>query len=535
MQLLENQILWRSPGALRTVMLILSGAGSLSIFLLLTLTYPLEQDIRFPLADLGSLSNYAPQAAISFGVFMVALMAFYLSAFWTIRRSASSDEGISERAAQLIVLFPILAMLILAHLYPITSLDSINQAVQIRVFTVHRDNPLLTPAAHFANDPFTTYDDAQNFPSPYGPLAILLSAGPALLAGNNLLALTLLGKMMPILFVLGCFRIVWLIAAKIAPHRRWQALLLFGWNPLLLLETAGNGHNDSMVLFFVLLAFYFLIIGPRWLTLPTLAVGALVNSVALIFLPLLIVALWRSFTTPWQRLLLLPGSSLLAGALLVAAVYLFGGPRALDALLQPLSQYATSLPGMLYSFLLPFYSQPTANLMVIILASVCFGARYLFKLYRFVRGPAFQPISERTPVPALVISAAYGVAFWFFVLAALAFHPWMILWLVPFAALDTSLKLWIRTTVFAISGLLAPLALIFITHAAALAGATGPFTAQLIATLVLFVPVILVRSLETIYQRRRLQAALALKEAELAALQSNLYRRETAEELTADT
>jgi hypothetical protein len=532
-QLLDHPILWRSPGALRTVMLILCGAGSLSIFLLFTLTYSLEQNIRYPLADLGSLSDYAPGAAISFGVFMVVLMAFYLSAFWTIRRSASSDEGISERAAQLIVLFPILAMLILAHLYPITSLDSINQAVQIRVFTVHQDNPLLTPAAHYSNDPFTTYDDAQNFPSPYGPLAILLSAGPALLAGNNLLALTLLGKMMPILFVLGSFRIVWLIAAKISPQRRWQALLLFGWNPLLLLETAGNGHNDSIVLFFILLAFYFLILGPRWLALPTLAVGALVNSVALIFLPLLIVALWRSFTR-WHRLLIVPGSFALAGALLVAAVYPFGGVLALDALLQPLYQYATSLPGMLYNFLLPFYSQQLANLIVIILASCCFGARYLFKLYRFVQISAAQPASEGHLAPALLMNTAYGVAFWFFVLAAFAFHPWMILWLVPFAALDASLKLWIRTTIFAISGLLAPLALIFINHAASLSGTTGPFTAQLIATLVLFLPVILVRSLETIYQRRRLQAALAVKEAELAQLQSKLYRVESAEELTAD-
>src|SRR5690242_8725853 len=117
-------------------MLILCSAGSLSLFLLLTLSYPLEQDILFPLADIGSLSHYAPEAALYFGLFMLLLIAFYLSAYWMMRRSARSDEGLSERAAQIIVMFPIIAMLILAHLYPITSLDSINQAVQIRVFTV---------------------------------------------------------------------------------------------------------------------------------------------------------------------------------------------------------------------------------------------------------------------------------------------------------------------------------------------------------------------------------------------------------------
>ena len=137
-QLLKNLFTGQNRGALRTLMLILCGAGSLSVFLLLTLTYPLEQDIPYPLADIGSLSHFAPEATMFFGLFMLLLIVFYLSAYWMMRRAASSDEGLSERGAQIIVIFPILAMLILAHLYPITSLDSINQAVQVRVLTAHQ-------------------------------------------------------------------------------------------------------------------------------------------------------------------------------------------------------------------------------------------------------------------------------------------------------------------------------------------------------------------------------------------------------------
>ena len=519
---------------LRTLMLLLCGAGSLSVFLLLTLSYPLEQDILFPLADIGSLSHFAPEAATFFGLFMLLLIVFYLSAYWMMRRAASSAEGLSERGAQIIVIFPILAMLILAHLYPITSLDSINQAIQVRVLTAHQANPLLTPASSFSGDPFTTYDDAQSLPSPYGPLAIILGAGPALLAGNNLLALALLGKMMPILFALGCLRLVWLIAFRIAPHRRWQALLLMGWNPLLLLETAGNGHNDSILLFFVLLAFYWLIAGPRWLALPALAVAALVNSLALIFLPLLVVGPLAQLH-PLATCPVLPGSLLLAAGLLVAAVFPFGGVQALDSLLQPFTLYATSLPAMLYGFLQPFYTQPIADMIIRALVGCCFGVCYLLILYRFIRRTRLQATSDKSIASTPLIIAGYEVAFWFFVLAALDFHPWMILWLVPFAALETSLMLWIRTTVLATCGLLTPIILIFINHAAVTSGAVEPFTIQLIATLALFGPVLLLRSLETIYQRRRLQAALAVKEAELAQLQSQLYRAGTSEELTADT
>ncbi len=521
-------------GVLRTLMLVLCGAGSLSVFLLLTLNYSLEQDARYPLADIGSLSHYAPDAALLFGLFMLLLIIFYLSAYWMMRRAASSNEGLSERGAQFIIIFPILAMLILAHLYPITSLDSINQAVQIRVLTAHHANPLLVPAAHFSGDPFTTYDDNQNMPSPYGPLAIILSAGPALLAGNNLLALALLEKMMPILFVLGGMRLVWLIASRIAPHRRWQALLLMGWNPLLLLETAGNGHNDSILLFFVLLAFYLVIVGPRWLAVPALALAALVNILALIFLPLLLVALWRSFSS-WWRLLILPGSVILAGALLAGALYPFGGAQTLGSLLQPADQYATSLPAILYGFLQPFYSQPLADMIVKIVAACCFGVWYLGMLYRFVRRARTQPAADKNLAASALIVAGYDVAFGFFVLAALDFHPWMILWLAPFAALDTSLMLWTRTTVLATCGLLTPIILIFVNYGVVTSGVVEPFTIELIAVLTLFGPVLLVRGLEVIYQRRRLQAALAVKEAELAQLQSQLYRAGASEELTADT
>ncbi len=523
MQLFQHLSRGQEGGQTRTLMLLLCGAGSLGIFFLLTLSYPLEQDVLYPLADIGSLSHYAPSVATLFGLSMALLVAFYLCAYWVIRRAVNTAAGLSERAAQIIVIFPILAMLMLAHLFPITSLDSINQAIQVRVLTAHHANPLLVPASNFSSDPFSTYDDAQNLPAPYGPLWIVLSAGPALLAGSNLLALTLLEKMMPILFALGCLRLVWLIASRITPHRRWQALLLVGWNPLLLLETAGNGHNDSILLFFVLLAFYLLIAGPRWLSLPTLALAALVNSLALIFLPLLAVALWR--VTPRQhRGVTLLSSGALALALLIAALLPFGGTQALGSLMQPFDQYDASLATILYGFLQPFYTEPLADMTVKTLAAVCFGAWYLVTLYRLARRATFQSAADKSIASTTLFTAGYEVAFWFFVLAALDFHSWMILWLVPFAALEARIIPWARTTLMATCGLLAPIILIFIGNGAVVSGTLDPFTVQILVVLLLFAPVLLMRSWETIYQRRRLLVELAAKEAELAQLQRQLYQ-----------
>ncbi len=513
-----------AQGQRRTLMLLLCAIGSLGVCLLLVLHYPLEQDVLFPLASIGTLSHFAPHAALLFGLCMALLLIFYLSAYAALRRAANSSEGLSERAAQIIIIFPVLAMLTLAHLYPITSLDGINQDIQIRVLTAHHANPLITPSSIFSSDPFTTYDDRQNLPSPYGPLWAVLTAGPALLAGNNLLALVLLEKMAPIVFALGCLRLIWLIATKVTPYRRWQALLLIGWNPLVLLETAGNGHNESIMLFFVLLSFYSLIATPRWrwFTLPTLALAALVNSAALIFLPLLVIALWR-MSPPARRLAYGLSNSALAIFLLVAALLPFGGTRALHSLLQPLDQFALSLPAMLYGFLQPLYSEAQAAVIVKILAAICFGLWYLLILYRLIRRNSLQPINDKNLSANTLVIAGYEVVFWFFILAALAFQPWMILWLIPFAALDARLAPWVRATILAAAGLFVPLVLIFIAHGALVSGALNPFTVQLIAVLLLFVPVLFARFIEAIYQRRRLVAALAVREAELARLQRELH------------
>lgn len=506
---------------LQTLTLLLCGAGSSGVYLLLTLSYPLEQDILFPLASIGSLSHYAPEAAALFGLCMALVLLFYLSAYRALRRAVNSSDGLTERAAQLIVIFPVLAMLILAHLYPITSLDSINQAIQARVLVVHHANPLLVPAAHFSADPFTAYDDARHLPTSYGPLWLILSAGPALLAGNNLLALVLLEKMVPILFALGCLRLVWLIATQTMPYRRWQALLLFGWNPLLLIETAGNGHNDSALLFFLLLAFYCLIAGQRWPALPALALATLVNSAALIFLPLLVVTLWRAIPPP-HRALITIGSSTGMVVILVAAVLPFGGTEALASLLQPLAGYAVSLPAMLYAFLQPLYGEALADGTTKALAIICFGCWYLVLLYRLLRRNSLQPVIDKSITPGTLLTAGYEVTFWFFVLAALAFHPWMTLWLLPFAALDARLLPWIRSTLLTASALLVPIMLIFISNGALVTGSMDEFTVQLLAALTLFAPVLVVYSVEIIYQRRRLMVRLAAREAELARLRHQL-------------
>ncbi|HEY7122759.1 MAG TPA: hypothetical protein VH540_02305 [Ktedonobacterales bacterium] len=504
------------------LMLVLCGAGSVGLYALLTLRYSLEQHVLLPLATLGTLSHYAPNSALFYAFSILLLLAFYLCAYWTVRLSAQSSDGLSERSLQIIIVFPIVAMLILLHLYPLTSLASINQAIQARVLTTHHANPYLVPAARFPDDPFTSYDDAQNLPATAGPLWLLLSAIPALLAGNNLLALVLLEKMLPILFALGCQRLVWVIATRVAPHRRWQALLLFSWNPLLLLETAGNGHNDIALLFFVLLACYFLLVGPRSLVLPALALALLMNMLALILLPFFLVALWRSATQPRQTLFSLGVGSGLALVLLLPLLLLFGGLSVVPVLFQPFTHYATSLPAFLDGLLQPLYGTTAADVLAKALAGGSFLVVAVALLERFIRHTSPRRRYEQSFAEVFRTTLFEGI-FWFFVLGAVSFTPWMTLWLMPFAALSTSSPWpWLRANTLALSSLLVPLILIFVLNAALTTGALDDFTIQALAILSLFVPVLLVCGLELFFYRKKLLSTLAAREAELRRLHEQL-------------
>ncbi|MDQ3927976.1 MAG: hypothetical protein M3328_02385 [Chloroflexota bacterium] len=77
---------------------------------------------------------------------------------------------------------------------------------------------------------------------------------------------------------------------------RMAALLFYIWNPLLLVEFGGNGHNDAVMLTFVLLAFWLHLLGRWRLAALALGLATLVKLVAILFLPgYLWLLLWEGY------------------------------------------------------------------------------------------------------------------------------------------------------------------------------------------------------------------------------------------------
>jgi hypothetical protein len=86
--------------------------------------------------------------------------------------------------------------------------------------------------------------------------------------------------------------LIWVILSNIAPARRLGGTLLYAWNPLALIELAGNGHNEGLLIFFLQLAILLIIqYKGHWYdfwAMIFLGCAVSMNAVALLSAPMII-------------------------------------------------------------------------------------------------------------------------------------------------------------------------------------------------------------------------------------------------------
>ncbi|MDD3102076.1 MAG: hypothetical protein PHE59_02940 [Patescibacteria group bacterium] len=185
-----------------------------------------------------------------------------------------------------IIIFFIIFNLTLLFIWPIGSTDIFTYIYQSRVLSVHHANPYLTPYSAFPNDSF--YHLIKNSWStnttPYGPFWTIISSILSFIGKNSLLFSLLIFKLF---FILINFLNLFLIY-KISNSAK--AVFLYAWNPLILYEFALNGHNDVLIIFFVLLGLLFFLrqdkIKNYVLSWIFLMFSVLIKFYTIIFLPI---------------------------------------------------------------------------------------------------------------------------------------------------------------------------------------------------------------------------------------------------------
>jgi alpha-1,6-mannosyltransferase len=251
---------------------------------LLALWFPLWPHVgRVPPAD---LRTFAPTllAGLLYALVLLALHAFYLTAIGRVNRTGATLPAV--------LLGGLLLGLPLLLAYPINATDVYRYLIRGRVAAVYGQSPFVAPPAAFIGDPFLPLaGEWAGETSPYGPLWELVATGVAAVSGDNLLLGVTLFKLLALGCLLAGAAVIWAVIGE-RPGRA-VAAALWAWNPALLLTFAMNGHNDALMLLWLLLGYLVMRRGRPALGFLLLCLAALTKPVAALALPVFFIAAWR--------------------------------------------------------------------------------------------------------------------------------------------------------------------------------------------------------------------------------------------------
>ncbi len=295
------------------IILALCGAASLLLYTRF-IQFNLNTYAEKPLLSLQLLLHNDKGTALSLMAVMLGLATLYGVGYWSVLR-------LSQRTAWFLVIgWAAGFAVVLLFMYPFAAADIWDYILHARIFGVYGDNPYVDLVKQYPADPFYEYAFWKDLASTYGPAWVLVTGLVARLAGDGITANVITFKLVPGVFFFASLGVITLILRRTTPVRLLPAVFLLAWNPMVLFETFGNGHNDMSMVFWILLAALYLIKKQYVLTILSLIVGALFKFIPLMLLPAAGLICLRDIDGLKARLRFLIVSGLLSAGLL-AAVY----------------------------------------------------------------------------------------------------------------------------------------------------------------------------------------------------------------------
>jgi uncharacterized membrane protein YozB (DUF420 family) len=388
-------------------------------YLILSFWFPLRPHFNVsPSFDVRSL---APSLAAGLGyIALIGLLyVFYLLAY---RLISKREEGLSLLSILLITAAFCLPLLLT---YPINATDIYRYFIQARISAVYSESPFTVPPSALEGDPYAPLaGEWADFTTPYGPVWELTAGTLTRIAPDDLWTSLLVFKALAALAFLGGAVMIWLSLSRSNAPNRAGATILWAWNPTLLLIFVMDGHNDSLMLFWLLAGWWLIDRGRVQVGMILMLLAPLTKAIALLPLPFFFLASWRRLPDFAARMRFLI-VTLLAGAALLAISFVpFGSPldlatRLLEEAEGGLGFSPITLPILLGNQLLDLAPHLTLFSRI---SAVLFGLFAIWLLWATWRG--------RSPLrSAADIFAGY-------VFQALSFRIWYASWPFPWLILD---------------------------------------------------------------------------------------------------
>ena len=293
----------RGGSELRNMLLMLiAGAASAALYLIVQVLQRtmfrngIHTDL--PLTDPGYPADLS-SLHWQYGSYVVSTFAlFALYGFVLVRCRRGDLQHGAARAWALVLPALFNLMLILGE--PHLSRDIFSYMAHGYLGQLPGGNPFLSPASEAANTAIGPRLAAYGWSSgagigitPYGVLWTRLEMTVMGITNNVPMALVLI-KATVVAASLGTAILIWRFLGQTNPGLQMLGTLAYLWNPLVVVEFAGEGHNDSVLILFVIATL--VASAARWpaVSIAALMLGVLIKYLPAMFVPALLVYLWRT-------------------------------------------------------------------------------------------------------------------------------------------------------------------------------------------------------------------------------------------------
>jgi hypothetical protein len=343
--------------------------------------------------------------------------------YWLAWQAAGMARG---RAAWAVAIGGAIVLAVpLFFIYPVGSTDIFDYIMHGRMIALYHADPFKLVAAQFPGDIFSTYSGWATATSAYGPLWESLAGFVARFGGNSVASNVLVFKLLEGLFLAGSGALIALVLRRAAPERALAGFVLFTWNPIVLYETVGNGHNDMVMVFCMLAAAAALYFRRYTLAILLLVAGTLFKYIPVLMLPAAGLIALRDLPDWRGRVRFVVVAGLLAAALVVASYAPYWHGLQTLAINRREQLFTTSLTTMILWLIQP--AMPLDKAMGLI-SRLAFVATMLFACWEGLRAWRDRSWLSFT-------RSAYHISVFYILAAVTWLWPWYSLWPLALAAL----------------------------------------------------------------------------------------------------
>lgn len=329
------------------------------------------------------------------------------AALWVVYATAVALVNRCRRVRLFWVLTVLLA-LVAVLIPPVVSRDVFYYGLSGDAIVRYGANPYVHPPSDFPRSALLAYSDWRDLTSPYGPIWTSVSAGVVYVAGDSPFGVALAFKLLAGACTLASALLIYHLVSRNDSSHALQAVALFAWNPVVLLEGGGNAHLDAFVALLLLAGLTLLAAKRPYIAFAMLVASALVKPTTLPVLGLYAAGRLSHGTWRARALRLVCLGLLLGGLATITYLPYWEGTATLEFLSSQRLRPAGLFPLAAFALTMPFPSlSRAAAVLASLVAMVLLGSWLVRKAYGFWTAGSDIPLVEEGVVwgTALILLA----------------------------------------------------------------------------------------------------------------------------------